>query len=77
MFCKLSKSLVETLDEIDVTGVKKLLDRLNNTTSQTDLFSDVLQTFKELAETLDETDVNGVKKLLYQLLPSYLQSSRI
>ena len=42
-------------------------------TSQTDLFIEILQTFKELVETLEETDVNGVRNLLYKLLPSIIE----
>ena len=43
------------------------------TAFQTDLFFEILQTFKELVETLEETDVNGVRNLLYKLLPSIIE----
>ena len=48
--------------------IRKILSSIKDkeiTASQTDLFIDILQTFKELAETLEETNVDGVRNFLY------------
>ena len=48
--------------------IRKILSSIKDkeiSASQTDLFIDILQTFKELAETLEETNVDGVRNFLY------------
>ena len=63
----------------DIREILSSIEDKEITASQTDLFIEILQTFKELVETLEETDVNGVRNLLYKLLPSIIEddSSKI
>ena len=56
----------------DIREILSSIEDKEITASQTDLFIQILQTFKELVETLEETDVNGVRNLLYKLLPSII-----
>ena len=57
----------------DIREILSSIEDKEITASQTDLFIETLQTFKELVETLEETDVNGVRNLLYKLLPSIIE----
>ncbi|CAN0371883.1 unnamed protein product, partial [Ascophyllum nodosum] len=57
----------------DIREILSSIEDKEITASQTDLFIEILQTFKELVETLEETDVNGVRNLLYKLLPSIIE----
>nr|YP_009364851.1 cytochrome c oxidase subunit 2 [Fucus distichus]ARI50039.1 cytochrome c oxidase subunit 2 [Fucus distichus] len=59
----------------DIREILSSIEDKEITASQTDLFIDILQTFKELVETLEETDVNGVRNLLYKLLPSIIEDN--
>ena len=57
----------------DIREILSSIEDKEITASQTDLFIEILQTFKELVETLEETDVNGVINLLYKLLPPIIE----
>ena len=57
----------------DIREILSSIEDKEITASQTDLFIETLQTFKELVETLEETDINGVRNLLYKLLPSIIE----
>ena len=52
----------------DIREILSSIQDKQITASHTDLFIDILRTFKELVETLEETDVNGVRNILYKLL---------
>ena len=57
----------------DIREILSSIEDKETTASQTDLFIEILQTFKELVKTLEETDVNGVRNLLYKLLLSIIE----
>ena len=69
--CKAIEGLSKSHE--DIREILSSIEDKEITASQTDLFIEILQTFKELVETLEETDVNGVRNLLYKLLPSIIE----
>ena len=67
-----SENLIDGLDKSysDIREILSSLEDKDISPVQTDLFVEILQTFRELVEILNDTDLDSIRNLLYKLLPS-------
>jgi len=65
------KSHEEIKDILSKTGNREI------SYTQSDLFIEILQTFKDLVGTLDNKNADNVRNLLYQFLPSMIEEEMI